>query len=124
VLSRCGLFPISINSQATMKKASFSASIKRPRRCVCSKCAACVENERWERIFQQKYGQQERDYYAERREPRSSGVSAKAFSDTSIYACTDEQQPSAIKSPEERNIRRIYDMLRKARFIDAEKVAS
>jgi hypothetical protein len=101
-----------------MKKASFSASIKRPRCCVCGKCVSCIDNARWERIFQQKYGQQERDYYAERREPRSSGVSAKAFSDASIYACTDEARPPQANNPEMKFIERLYERMFKIHSLD------
>ena len=79
------------------KTASVSALLKRPRRCVCGKCGSCVENDRWERIFQAKYGQQERDYYAERRQPRSGGVSAKALAESSIYAYAEEGQTTAGK---------------------------
>src|SRR5688572_25768048 len=98
-----------------MNKKPFSstAGIKGPRRCVCGKCATCIDNERWERIFQEKFGQQERDYYARAREPRSSGVSAHAFAEASVYACAEEQ-PVDVKTPERENLDRFYKFLRQA----------
>ena len=37
------------------------------RRCRCGICAACIENARWERIFQEKFA--DPDYYAHSRLP-------------------------------------------------------
>jgi hypothetical protein len=99
-----------------MKKTASSAALRGPRRCVCGKCASCVDNGRWERIFQQKYGQQERDYYALGRESRSSGVSAKAFADASIYACAEEGEISAKVDTAENNVERFYDLLWRTRY--------
>lgn len=101
-----------------MTKKASSAVFKGPRRCVCGKCATCVDNERWERIFQEKFGQQERDYYAAGREPRSSGVSASAFADASIYACAEEGEVSTKIAEPENNVERFYNLLRKARYTD------
>jgi hypothetical protein len=98
-----------------MNRASNRAAINGPRRCVCGKCVTCVDNDRWERIFQEKFGQQERDYYAEAREPRSSGVSCKAFADASIYAYAEEREtPSEIKGYEEQNLERFLKYVRQA----------
>jgi hypothetical protein len=59
-----------------------------PKRCQCGKCVGCRENARWENIFEQKYGKQERDYYAERR--HVPGVSANALVQASVYAFSEE----------------------------------
>ena len=92
-----------------MKKNITKAALMGPKRCVCAKCAHCIDNARWERIFQEKYGQQERDYYAARK-PRSSGVSAKALEDASIYAWCPEEI-SVKPSSTENNIDRFYNLL-------------
>ena len=102
-----------------MKKNASSAALRGPRRCVCGKCASCVDNERWERIFQEKFGQQERDYYAAGREPRSSGVSSNAFAEASIYACAEEGEIAAEVDTGENNVERFYSLLRKARYTAA-----
>jgi hypothetical protein len=81
--------------------------------CVCGKCGSCVDNDRWERIFQEKFGQQERDYYAAGLEPRSAGVSAKAFADASIFAWVSGDVPQTGRSREQR---RIDHLLRKNRY--------
>jgi hypothetical protein len=99
-----------------MTRKASSAALRGPRRCVCGKCASCVDNDRWERIFQEKFGQQERDYYAAGREPRSSGVSAKAFADASIYACAEEGEICPQVDAAENNVERFYNLLRKARY--------
>jgi hypothetical protein len=102
-----------------MRRNPISEVFKRPRRCVCGKCATCIDNNRWERVFQEKFGQQERDYYAGGREPRSSGVSANAFAEASIYACAEEGELSNTKVTEaENNVERFYNLLRKARYTD------
>lgn len=36
----------------------------RPRRCNCGKCAGCLENARWDKIFNEKFA--DPDYYAPR----------------------------------------------------------
>src|SRR5688500_12175161 len=95
----------------TMMKKSSSAALRGPRHCMCGRCASCVDNDRWERIFQEKYGQQERDYYATGREPRSSGVSAKAFADESIYACAEEGEPCIKSAAPDNNLERFYNLL-------------
>ena len=100
-----------------MKKKA-SAGLRVPRRCVCGKCASCVDNDRWERIFQEKFGQQERDYYAAGREPHSSGVSANAFAEASIYACAEEGEVSSKVHEADNNVERFYNLLRKARYTD------
>jgi hypothetical protein len=69
----------------------------------------------WERIFREKYGQQEQDYYAAGREPRSSGVSAQAFVDASIYACAEEELCTKSATPES-NRERFCSLLRRARY--------
>jgi hypothetical protein len=99
-----------------MKK---QTSLTGPRRCVCGKCAGCVDNDRWERIFQEKYGQQERDYYAAGREPRSSGVSAKAFANASIYACAEQGEICTKVGTAQHNIERLYNFVRKACYTTA-----
>ena len=102
-----------------MKKTSISAALQRPRRCVCGKCASCVDNDRWERIFQEKYGQQERDYYAAGRERRSAGVSAKAFADASVYACAKAGQTfGGVKPREESTVEQFSSLVREARYTD------
>jgi hypothetical protein len=102
-----------------MKKTSTSTALRGPRRCVCGKCVSCVGNDRWDRIFQEKYGGQERDYYAARREPHSAGVSAKAFADASIYACAEEGEIcTKVGAAAETNVERFYSLLRKARYTD------
>jgi hypothetical protein len=101
-----------------MNKKNSSTGFRGPQRCVCGNCATCVDNDRWERIFQQKYGQQEREYYAATREPRSSGVSARAFADASIYACAEEREICAKPSPKVSNTDLFYNLLRKARHND------
>ena len=99
-------------------KRTASSAIKGPRRCVCGRCVACLENARWERIFQEKFGQQERDYYAAApREPRSAGVSSKAFADASIYACTEEVEPRKVETPD-RNLERLFEFVRRVHFGD------
>jgi hypothetical protein len=100
-----------------MKKTFISPAVRGPRRCVCSKCASCVDNGRWERIFQEKYRQQERDYYAAGREPHSAGVSAKALADASIYTCAEEG-PSAVRSREEHTVKQFLNLVRNARCTD------
>jgi hypothetical protein len=100
-----------------MKTKASSATLKGPQRCVCGQCASCLDNERWERIFQEKYGQQEREYYSGAREPRSSGVSAKAFADASIYACAEERE-IAQKVTRADNVERFYNLLRNASYAD------
>ena len=84
------------------------------KRCVVVMRQSCNErlrnavyhcNGRWERIYREKYGQQERDYYAAAPQPRSSGVSAQAFAQASIYACADEGEMSS-KSAAESNAER------------------
>jgi hypothetical protein len=81
---------------------------------MCGKCGSCIDNDRWERIFQKKYGQQERDYYAAEREPRSAGVSAKAFADTSIYAYAEEHQTSQVKVSSDSQSHSVWNFLRTA----------
>ena len=88
--------------------------MKGPQRCVCGSCATCIDNNRWEQIFRNKYGQQEREYYAAGREPRSSGVSARAFADASIYACAEEREIDLKSRAPESNTERFYQLLRKA----------
>jgi hypothetical protein len=100
-----------------MKPKASRASLKGPQRCVCGQCASCLDNDRWERIYQEKYGQQERDYYSGGREPRSAGVSAKAFADASIYACAEEREPGA-KATATNSVERFYNMLRNASYTD------
>jgi hypothetical protein len=102
----------------TMKNKASGAALRGPRRCGCGKCAGCVDNDRWERIFQQKYRQQERDYYAAGREPRSSGVSAKAFVDASIYACAEEGEIRT-SAAADTSVELFYNLLRKASYTDA-----
>ena len=101
-----------------MRKKVSSAALGGPRRCVCGKCAGCVDNARWERIFQEKYGQQERDYYAAGHETRSAGVSAKAFEDASIYACAEEAEICPKVATVENNREGFYNLLRKARYTE------
>ena len=96
----------------------MSAIRKRSRRCVCGACSSCTDNDRWERIFQAKYGQQERDYYAGR-ELRSAGVSAKAFGDASIYACAEEGKTSAVKVSETDNAAVFWDLVRRIPYTAA-----
>ena len=100
-----------------MRKKTGSAALTGPQRCVCGQCPTCVDNERWERIFQEKYGQQERDYYASGREPRSAGVSAKALADASIYACAEHGE-TRTKETAANNAERFYNLLRNASYAD------
>jgi hypothetical protein len=95
-----------------MKKTANSADLRRPRRCVCGKCGSCVDNDRWDRIFQEKFGQQEQDYYAAGSEPRSAGVSANAFADASIYAYAEEGEISTKLTAADR----FHNFLRKSRY--------
>ena len=102
-----------------MNKKSNSIAIRGPQRCRCGRCVGCVENERWEWIFQQKYGQQERDYYAAGRESRSAGISAKAFADASIFACTEEVGiDTKAGARAETNTDRFHSALRRAIYTD------
>ena len=95
-----------------MNKKTSRAVLRGPQRCVCGQCASCVDNDRWERIFQEKFGQQERDYYAAAREPRSSGVSAKAFVDASIYTCAEEGHISSKVAQRADNMDWLHNLLR------------
>ena len=85
---------------------------------MCGQCASCVDNDRWERIFKEKFGQQERDYYAAGREPSSAGVSAKAFADTSIYAYAEERQTSDVKVSSDNQSHSVWNFLRTASHAD------
>ncbi|SPF47932.1 hypothetical protein SBA4_3810013 [Candidatus Sulfopaludibacter sp. SbA4] len=44
------------------------------RRCHCGQCASCVDNARWERVFQQKFA--DPDYYGPRMVRHSSPLDA------------------------------------------------
>jgi hypothetical protein len=48
---------------------------RRPVRCACAVCASCVENARWERIFNEKFA--DPDYY--RAQPTSLGSSLNSW---------------------------------------------
>ena len=99
-----------------MKK-QLTGAVLKAKRCVCGKCASCVDDARWERIFQERHGQQERDYYAAAPEPRSSGVSAQAFAKASMYACAEEAD-SSTTLPRESARGPLYNLLRNAGYAD------
>ena len=98
-----------------MKKQASSPAVSGPRRCVCRKCPGCVDNDRWERIFREKYGQQERDYYAAASQPRSSGVSAQAFAEASIHTCA-EQREMRKSEMSQTNRKRLHNLLHDTGF--------
>jgi hypothetical protein len=75
------------------KKHSMRQALPASKRCRCGACAVCRDNARWERIFQEKYGQQEREYYSAER--RTAGVSANALVEASVYAMAEESSSSS-----------------------------
>jgi hypothetical protein len=76
------------------------------KRCRCGHCAVCRDNARWERIFQEKFGQQERDYYSQER--RVAGVSANALVEASVYAMAEESSGSASRTRTENALERLF----------------
>jgi hypothetical protein len=76
------------------------------KRCRCGLCSICRDNARWERIFQEKFGQQERDYYSAER--RAAGVSANALVEASVYAMAEESPASATRNRTENALERLF----------------
>jgi hypothetical protein len=76
------------------------------KRCRCGNCAVCRDNARWERIFQEKHGQEERDYYSAER--RTAGVSANALVEASVYAMAEESYSTRARVRQENAVERLF----------------
>lgn len=83
------------------------------KRCRCNHCAVCRDNARWERIFQEKFGQQERDYYSQER--RVAGVSANALVEASVYAMAEESTSTPSRTRNENALERLFRLAAQAK---------
>jgi hypothetical protein len=82
---------------------TFDNGMRGAKRCCCNECPRCKDNARWEEIFERKFGEQMRAYYAPR--PLRMGVSAEGLTEAAAYfeeraSPADRRRKSAYRQSE------------------------